>query len=274
MLIRVAHSPDPDDAFMFYALKEKKFPTGRYEFKDILGDIQSLNREAFKGTYEVTAISIHAYPHLAERYALMNVGGSMGLNYGPIVVAREEMNSLKKKKVAIPGKLTSAYLAMKLYQEEFEEVEMRFDYIPQAVAQGEVDAGLLIHEAQMTYGEMGLKKVVDLGEWWYEKHSLPLPLGGNAIKRSLGKEPMQEVTSYLKRSIEYAMEHEEEALEYALSFGMDIDKEKNKKFVHMYVNSYTLDYGSSGREPVRLFLRKGYERGVIHRYVEPEFVGW
>jgi len=272
MLIRVAHSPDPDDAFMFYALKRKKFPTGNYEFQDVLGDIQSLNREAFKGSYEVTAISIHAYPYLAERYALMNIGGSMGYRYGPLVVAKQELSSLEGRKVAIPGKLTSAYLALKLYQQGFEEVEMKFDRIPQAVARGEVDAGLLIHEGQVTYGEMGLKKVVDLGEWWYSETSLPLPLGGNAIKRSLGREPMQEVTSYLKKSIEYAMEHEEEALEYALGFGRDLDREKNRQFVRMYVNDYTLDYGEEGREAVRLLLKKGYQKGIIDTYVEPEFI--
>ncbi len=272
MLIRVAHSPDPDDAFMFYALKMKKFPTPGYDFEDILGDIETLNREALKGTYEVTAISIHAYPYLAGEYALLNTGASMGFKYGPIVVAKEKLESLEGKKIAIPGKLTSAYLALKLYENNFEEVTIKFDRIPDLVVSGDVDAGLIIHEGQVTYKDMGLKKIVDLGEWWYEETSLPLPLGGNVIKRSLGENTLKEVSGYLKRSIEYALENENEALEFALKYGRGLDREKNRKFVRMYVNKYTLDYGEDGREAVRLLLRKGYDAGVIDRYIEPEFI--
>lgn len=272
MLIKVAHSPDPDDAFMFYALKMKKFSTPNYEFEDILGDIETLNREAMKESYEVTAISIHAYPYISDKYALLNTGASMGLKYGPIVIADKKLDSLSGKRIAIPGKLTSAYLALKLYENNFEEVIMKFDEIIEAVSSGKVDCGLIIHEGQVTFEDMGLKKIVDLGEWWYEETSLPLPLGGNVIKRSLGEKVMSEVSGYLKTSIEYAMENEEEALKYAFQFGRGLDSEKNKKFVRMYVNSYTMDYGEDGKTAVKLLLKKGYEAGIIDRYSEPEFI--
>lgn len=272
MLVRVAHSPDPDDAFMFYALKHRKFPTPGYEWEDILGDIESLNRAALQAEYEVTAISIHAYPYLAQSYALLNMGGSLGVGYGPVVVARENFSSLKNLKIAVPGKLTSAYLVLKLYEPEFKPVEVKFDRILEEVASGRVDAGLLIHEGQLTYQKMGLKKVVDLGEWWHEETSLPLPLGGNAIRRDLG-EHIKEIAGYLKKSIEYALKHEEEALNYAMKFGRGLSREENRRFVRMYVNNYTLDYGVDGRRAVTLLLKRGYEAGIIPDYVEPEFVG-
>jgi 1,4-dihydroxy-6-naphthoate synthase len=272
MRVAIAHSPDPDDAFMFYALATGKIQS-EFEFVDVMADIETLNRKAMQGEYEVTAISIHAYPYLAERYALLNCGASMGDNYGPIVVAREKLDSLEGKRIAIPGKLTSAYLALKLYERNFSPVEVPFDRIPEAVAKGEVDAGLLIHEGQLTYPELGLVKVVDLGEWWHSETSLPLPLGGNAIRRDLGDEVIRKVASYLKQSIRYALEHEEEALEYALQFGRGLDREKNRKFVRMYVNEYTLDYGEKGRQAIKLFLKRGYEEGILPKYVEPEFIG-
>ncbi|NOZ58385.1 MAG: ABC transporter substrate-binding protein [Euryarchaeota archaeon] len=271
MKIRVAHSPDPDDAFMFYALVKGKVES-EFEFVDVTMDIETLNRRALEGEYEVTAISIHAYPYLAERYALLSCGASMGDGYGPVVVARERLESLKGRRVAIPGKLTSAYLALKLYEPEFSPVEVTFDLIPQAVARGEVDAGLLIHEGQLTYSELELVKLVDLGEWWREETSLPLPLGGNAIRRDLGEEVMRRVATCLRESILYALEHEEEALKYAMRFARGLDWEKNRRFVRMYVNEYTLDYGERGREAVRLFLKRGFEAGVLPRYVEPEFI--
>ncbi|WP_456474482.1 MqnA/MqnD/SBP family protein [Candidatus Pyrohabitans sp.] len=272
MRIVVAHSPDPDDAFMFYALATRRIES-EFEFVDVMADIETLNRRAMLGEYEVTAISIHAYPYLAERYALLNCGASMGDNYGPVVVARGELESLEGRRIAVPGKLTSAYLALKLYEKNFSPVEVPFDRIPEVVARGDVDAGLLIHEGQLTYTELGLAKVVDLGEWWHRETSLPLPLGGNAIRRDLGEEVMLKVASYLKESIRYAMEHEEEALEYALQFGRGLDMEKNRRFVRMYVNEYTLDYGEDGRRAVRLLLKKGYEKGILKKYVEPEFIG-
>ena len=272
MRVVVAHSPDPDDAFMFYALATGKIK-GEFEFVDVTHDIETLNKKAMQGEYEVTAISIHTYPYVAERYALLSCGASMGDNYGPIVVAREELDSLEGKRIAIPGKLTSAYLALKLYERNFSPVEVPFDLIPETVAKGEVDAGLLIHEGQLTYPELGLVKVVDLGEWWHRETSLPLPLGGNAIRRDLGEEVMRRVASYLRKSIRYALEHEEEALEYALQFGRGLDREKNRRFVRMYVNDYTLDYGEKGKHAIRLFLKRGYEEGILPRYVEPEFVG-
>ena len=272
MIVRVAHSPDPDDAFMFYALVKGRIES-EFEFVNVTQDIETLNRKALEGEYEVTAVSIHAYPYVAERYALLGCGASMGDGYGPVVVAREELDSLKGKKVAVPGKLTSAYLALRLYESGFSVVEVPFDHIPEAVASGRVDAGVLIHEGQLTYSELGLVKLVDLGEWWYRETSLPLPLGGNAIKRDLGEEVMHRVARCLRESIRYALEHEEEALEYAIGFARGLDREKNRRFVRMYVNEYTLDYGERGREAVRLFLRKGYEAGVLPRYVEPEFIG-
>jgi 1,4-dihydroxy-6-naphthoate synthase len=271
MRIRIAHSPDPDDAFMFYALVKGRIES-EFEFVDVTHDIETLNRKALEGVYEVTAVSIHAYPYLAERYALLSCGASMGDGYGPVVVARERLESLKGKRVAIPGKLTSAYLALKLYEPVFSPVEVTFDLIPEAVAGGEVDAGLLIHEGQITYSELGLVKVVDLGEWWHGETSLPLPLGGNVIRRDLGEEVMRRVALYLKQSILYALEHQEEALEYAMGFARGLDREKNRRFVRMYVNEYTLDYGERGREAVRLFLKRGFEAGVLPSYVEPEFI--
>lgn len=267
-----AHSPDPDDAFMFYALANKILDTGDYEFVDKLSDIETLNQEALKGTYEVTAISIHAYPFVAEKYALLTHGASMGFRYGPIVVTREPVESIKGKMIAVPGKLTSAYLELKLYEPDFEEVIMDFDKILEAVKDGKVDAGLIIHEGQLTYKDMGLHKFLDLGEWWYQETGLPIPLGGNAIRKDLGKEDMKKVSSLVKQSIVYAMEHEDKALEYSIKYGRDLNQDQNRKFVRMYVNDYTVDYGDDGRKAIKTLLEKAYEKGLIDRKVEVEFV--
>lgn len=271
--IIVAHSPDSDDAFMFYALAEKKFDTGRLEFEHILGDIETLNQKALEGKYEVSAVSVHAYPYIAEKYALLTCGASMGYNYGPIVVSTRPLESLKKRKIGIPGKLTSAYLALKLYEDSFTPVVMDFDKILDAVNKNEVDAGLLIHEGQLTYKESNLHKIVDLGEWWYRETRLPLPLGANVIRKDLGWETMVEVASYIKKSILYALENEDEALDYALKFGRGLNREDARKFIKMYVNNLTVDCGIEGRKAIQLLLEKGYERGIITKKVEPEFVG-
>jgi 1,4-dihydroxy-6-naphthoate synthase len=258
---------------MFYALAEKKFDTGRLEFEHILGDIETLNQKALEGKYEVSAVSVHAYPYIAEKYALLTCGASMGYNYGPIVVSTRPLESLKKRKIGIPGKLTSAYLALKLYEDSFTPVVMDFDKILDAVNKNEVDAGLLIHEGQLTYKESNLHKIVDLGEWWYRETRLPLPLGANVIRKDLGWETMVEVASYIKKSILYALENEDEALDYALKFGRGLNREDARKFIKMYVNNLTVDCGIEGRKAIQLLLEKGYERGIITKKVEPEFVG-
>ncbi|MEO1496151.1 MAG: MqnA/MqnD/SBP family protein [Planctomycetota bacterium] len=281
-LIRVGHSPDPDDAFMFYALAKDLLPTGDYEFTHELVDIETLNQRAFSGELELTAVSIHAYAFLQDKYLLCNSGASMGDNYGPMVVAKETFSKdeLAKKRIAIPGKLTSATLSLRLYLGgEFEFVLVPFDQIISAVAAGEyegqpVDAGLLIHEGQLTYGEQGLKLIIDLGCWWYdETGGLPLPLGANAIRKDLGEETILEVEKLLTQSIEYGLDHRQPALDYALQYGRDLDNAKADKFVGMYVNDWTRDFGEKGRESVKLFLKRGYEAGVLAELVEPEFVG-
>ncbi len=282
MLIRVGHSPDPDDAFMFYALAKDLIETGKYEFTHELVDIETLNQRAFSGELELTAVSIHAYAHLQDKYLLCNSGASMGDNYGPMVVARQEMNAddLKSKRIAIPGKLTSATLSLRLFlEQDFPHVLVPFDQIIPAVAAGEyqgqsVDAGLLIHEGQLTYGDQDLKLIVDLGVWWYElTGGLPLPLGANAIRKDLGEENLVEVERLLTESINYGLDHRQPALDYALQYGRDLDNQKADKFVGMYVNDWTRDFGEKGREAVSLFLKKGYEAGVLPALVTPEFVG-
>ncbi len=269
--IMVAHSPDSDDAFMFYALAEKKVPTGEFEFDHVLGDIETLNQAAMEGRYEVSAISIHAYPYVADKYALLRSGASMGYRYGPIVVSKRSSDNIRGKRVAVPGKLTSAYLELRLFEEDFTPVMMKFDEILDAVEKGVVDAGLIIHEGQLTYKDRGLHKVVDLGEWWYEKTGLPLPLGGNVIRKDLGREKMVEVSKYVKESIVYALEHEDEALDYAMRFGGELPREDVRKFVKMYVNEYTVDYGDDGMKAIRLLLDMAYEKGMLKERVEVEF---
>jgi 1,4-dihydroxy-6-naphthoate synthase len=274
--ISVAHSPDSDDAFMFYALATHKLETGHLEFEHVLKDIQTLNEEASKGTYDVTAISFHAYAYVADKYALLPHGASIGDNYGPIVVANEDLDpsDLSSVKIAVPGTLTSAFLALSIYQPNFQYEVVPFDQIIDAVAEKRCDAGLLIHEGQLFYQNLGLHKVLDLGEWWHEHtDGLPLPMGGNAIKRELGPETIGQVSALLKESIQYSLDNREDALQYAMQFARDMDPALADRFVAMWVNDLTLDYGDRGREAVRRLLTEGHERGIIPHAVDIEFVG-
>lgn len=277
MKIIVAHSPDSDDAFMHYALAEHKIDTGDLEFDHVLQDIQTLNEHAQKGTYEVTAISTHAFAYVSDKYALLPHGASMGENYGPMIVAREPFShsDVKNKVVGVPGLMTSAYLALKLWAPDIQTRVLPFDEILPAVERGDLDAGLLIHEGQLTYSDAGLHEIVNLGVWWHEETGgLPLPLGSNAIRRDLGPEVMQRVSHILRQSIAYALEHREAALDYALQFarGMETRRHLTDQFVGMYVNDRTLDYGSDGRRSVRLFLQRGVERGLIPHPVQVDFI--
>ena len=280
-LIRVGHSPDPDDAFMFHALANDLVDTGSYNFTHELVDIETLNQRAFTGELELTAISIHAYAFLHDKYALCSCGASMGEGYGPMVVSREacSVDDLKTKKIAVPGKLTSAYLGLRMCLEhDFEYVLVPFDEIIPAVQAGEykgetIDAGLIIHEGQLTYAESDLKLVLDLGVWWKDlTGGLPLPLGANAIRKDLGKKTIDEVQQLLHASIKYGLDNREEALAYALQYGRDLDQQKADKFVGMYVNDLTLDFGPAGREAVTLFLKMGHEQGILPELIVPEFV--
>lgn len=273
--IRVAHSPDSDDAFMFYALSQEKVDTGNLRFEHELSDIESLNRRALTGELEVSAVSIHAYAYISDRYALLSSGSSMGDKYGPRLVAKEAMGreDLKEKTVAVPGEWTTAYLALKLYEPEAEHVVVPFDEIMSFVARGEADVGLLIHEGQLTHEGEGFHLIEDLGEWWYGETGLPLPLGGNVVRRDLGEETIDEVARLIKASIQYALDHREEALAYALGYARDLPPELADRFVSMYVNEWTVDYGETGRKAVRTLLSRGYEAGIIPHNVEVEFVG-
>lgn len=277
VLIRVGHSPDPDDAFMFHALANDTIDTGRYRFVHELQDIETLNRRAFQGELELTAVSIHAFAFLDDRYALCACGASMGDGYGPMVVAREScgVEDLRGKRIAIPGTLTSAFLTLKLLLgDSFEYGVEPFDEILNLVADGRYDAGLIIHEGQLTYGDQGLKLILDLGRWWAEQtDGLPLPLGGNAIRRDLGESTMRDVTALLKQSIQYGLDHREAALQHAMQYGRNLDHARTDRFVGMYVNDWTLDFGERGREAVRLLLQRGHKAGVISRLVVPEFIG-
>lgn len=274
--IRVGHSPDPDDAFMFYALAKDKIDTGRYRFSHEMADIESLNRRAESGELEVSAISLHSYPYVKDRYALLACGCSMGDGYGPMVIARQPMtpDDLRDKTIAIPGERTTAFLALKLCigDRPFRHRVVMFDQIPAAVKNGEVDAGLIIHEAQLTYKKAGLSLVVDLANWWREKTDLPLPLGGNVVRRDLGEKAMHEVAALLKASIQYSLDHRAEAVEYALEFGRDLDRDLTDRFVGMYVNEWTLDYGERGREAVRRLLAEGHAAGIVPDAGRIEFV--
>src|SRR6266436_9274261 len=272
--ISVAHSPDSDDAFMFYALATHKLETGALEFEHVLKDIQTLNEEASKGTYDVTAISFHAYAYVAEKYALLPHGASIGDNYGPIVVSTKPLNADKigELKIAVPGKLTSAFLALRIFNSEFEYKVVAFDKIIDAVLNGSCDAGLLIHEGQLFYESMGLHKVIDLGEWWHQKTNLPLPMGGNAIRRDLGPELTRDVSRLLRGSIQYSLDHRDDALDYAMQFARDMEPGMADRFVAMWVNDLTLDYTERGREAVRRLLKEGHERGIIPHKVEVDFV--
>ena len=271
--ITVAHSPDSDDAFMFYGLASGNVDTGGIAVEQVLSDIETLNRHAFEGRYEVTAVSFHAYAHLADRYALLPHGASMGDRYGPIVVSRADgPGAVKGRRVAIPGTLTTAYLTLRIYEPEFEYVVVPFDRIQQAVLEGKAEAGLLIHEGQLTYADEGLRKIVDLGEWWAERTGgLPLPLGGNVIRRDLGPEMIAKVSRLLHDSIAYALSHRAEAVEYALQFGRGLDRERTDRFVGMYVNELTLSYGTRGRQGLERLMSEAFEKGLIPRRVSVEF---
>jgi 1,4-dihydroxy-6-naphthoate synthase len=272
--VTVAHSPDSDDAFMFYGLATGKLATDGLKFEHTLKDIQSLNEDARNGVYDVTAISFHAYAYVVDKYVLLPHGASIGDNYGPIVVSREprEPDEIGSMKIAVPGEMTSAYLALRIFNSDFQHVVVPFDEIITAVEKGIVDAGLLIHEGQLYYKEIGLDKVLDLGEWWHEKTGLPLPMGGNAIKRDLGKDLMREVSNHLLRSIQYSMENREDALAYAMQFARDMQPEMADRFVAMWVNDLTLDYGERGREAVKRLLAEGHKAGIIPHKVKVEFV--
>ena len=292
MLLKLGHSPDPDDAFMFYGLAKDKLPTGRYRFEHVLQDIQTLNQRAMKGDLEITAISIHAYPYVADKYALTSCGASMGDQYGPMIVARQPMalSDLRGKTIAIPGKLTTAFLTLQLCLGKGQEKGSRnpsaasqlnpaffyevvhFDQIPAYVRDGKADAGLLIHEGQLTFETMGLHLLIDLGMWWHEKTGLPLPLGGNCIRKDLGRETMQEVTDILKESIQFSLDHRAEAVEYALQYGRDLDRELADRFVGMYVNHWTLDYGDRGRAAIDRILAEGAAAGLVPKVSGIEYV--
>lgn len=274
--ISIAHSPDSDDAFMFYGLATNKIRVPGFKFTHKLQDIETLNHLAInEAFYDVTAISFHAYPFMQEKYTLMACGGSVGDGYGPMIVASRKfsLDEIRKVKIAVPGTLTTAFLALKLFDPNIETVTVPFDKIIPAVLAGEFDAGLIIHEGQLTYAIEGLQKVLDLGQWWREETGLPLPLGGNAIRRSLGNDVMLTTTNALRDSIQHALDHRDEALEYAMQFARDLDTNLANRFVGMYVNERTLDYGEDGRLAIRKLLELGYERGVIPVKTEVEFVG-
>lgn len=272
--ISVAHSPDSDDAFMFYGLATNKIRVPGLKFNHTLMDIETLNRKAMEGFYDVTAISFHAYPYIQDKYALMTCGGSVGEQYGPMVVAQRTfgLEDLKRMKVAVPGTLTTAYLALKLFAPKIETVVVPFDQIIPEVLAGKYEAGLIIHEGQLTYESSGLNKILDLGRWWHDLTGLPLPLGGNAIRRELGPELIASITKALRDSIQYALDHREEALAYAMQFARDLDHRMADRFVGMYVNERTLEYGSDGKEAVERLLGMGFRAGIISREPNVEFV--
>ncbi len=273
--LTLAHSPDPDDAFMFYALATERINADGLRFQHVLADIETLNQKALRSTYDVTAISFHAYAYLRDRYRLLRCGASFGDGYGPLLVARAPLAAadLGKKRVAVPGTLTSAYLLLKLFAPEVETTTMQFDRIPAAVAAGEAEAGLLIHEGQLTYAGAGLRKVVDLGEWWKQQTGLPVPLGGNAIRRDLEPELVGRIAAVLERSIRYALDHRPEALAHALQYGRGLSPELGDKFVGMYVNRWTLDCGPDGRRSIQLLLDRAHQAQLIPEPAKIEIVG-
>jgi 1,4-dihydroxy-6-naphthoate synthase len=272
--IRLGHSPDPDDAFMHFALAREAVDLRGFRFEHVLRDIQTLNDWARQGLLEVTAISVHAYPYVKEHYLLLPHGASMGVGYGPIVVTRDApgRDELRRRTIAVPGTLTTAYLALRLALGEVHHTVLRFDEILRAVAGGAAEAGLLIHEGQLTYAEHGLQCALDLGVWWRDETGLPLPLGANAVRRDLGPEPIHRIVEVLRESIEYALSHREEALAYAAGFGRGLSDDLNDRFVGMYVNELTRDYGASGRAAVSELLRRGEEAGVFAELVSPAAV--
>jgi 1,4-dihydroxy-6-naphthoate synthase len=275
MEIKLAHSPDSDDAFMFYALATNRVKAAGLKFTHVLADIETLNQAADQETYDVTAISFAAYPYLSDKYALLDTGASFGEGYGPMVVAARPMKrkELTGSRIAVPGLRTSAYLALRLYEPRFEAVPTQFDQILDAVRDGTVRAGLIIHEGQLLYSQLGLHRVVDLGRWWQETTKLPLPLGGNAVRRALGPEMAQRISQAIRESVSYALEHREEALNYAMQFARDMDTDLADKFVGMYVNRWTLGYGERGRTAVQELLDRGFQAGVLPGPTQAEFVG-
>ena len=275
MRIHVAHSPDSDDAFMFYALADGRIDTEGLEYVHELQDIESLNQRAMRGELEVTAVSIHAYAYLSDRYALLPHGASMGDRYGPRLVTRGPLGraDVAGKRIAIPGPLTSAYLALRLYEPNFQPVPTPFDEIEDRVVAGDVDLGLLIHEGQLTFAERGLHLVVDLGEWWFQETGLPLPLGGNVVRKDLGSELIEKISRHLRASIAYGLDHRTKALDHAMQYARGLDRGKADTFVGMYVNDWTLDYGDRGRAAVREFLDRGAKAGIITKRVDVQFVG-
>jgi 1,4-dihydroxy-6-naphthoate synthase len=271
--ITLGHSPDPDDAFMFYALAADKIATHGITFNHVIQDIETLNRRAMNAELDVTAVSIHAYAYVLDQYALLTSGASMGDDYGPLVISREPMSvdQLRSAKIAVPGMMTTAYLTLRLCLGEVKTVVVPFDQIMDSVERGDVDAGLLIHEGQLTYGARGFQKVIDLGEWWMSETGLPLPLGGNAIKKSLGPELIALVSKLLRQSIEFGLENREVAVRHSMKYGRGMAESLTDKFVGMYVNNYTIDYGEKGREAVKLLLERAHEAGIIPRPVRLEF---
>lgn len=273
--ISIAHSPDSDDAFMFYGLATSKVRVPGFKFTHTLTDIETLNHKAInEAFYDVTAVSFHAYPYMQENYALMACGGSVGEGYGPMIVATRKfsLDEARKLRIAIPGTLTTAYLTLRLFAPEIETATVPFDQIIPDVLAGKYDAGLIIHEGQLTYAAQGLSKILDLGQWWREQTGLPLPLGGNAIRRSLGTETMHTVTQALRESIQHGLDHRDEALAYAMQFARDLDTRLANRFVSMYVNDRTLSYGEDGREAIRKLLEMGHERGIIPHPVKIDFI--
>jgi len=272
--IKVAHSPDSDDAFMFYGMATNKVRVPGVKFTHTLCDIETLNRKALNGSYDITAVSFHAYPYIQEHYALMPSGGSVGEGYGPMIVASRSMSpaDVRKVKIAVPGTMTTAYLALKLFAPEAITEVVPFDEIIPRVLDGKFEAGLIIHEGQLTYGKAGLHRIVDMGKWWRDLTRMPLPLGGNAIKRDLGPTLTASCCNALRDSIQYALDHREEALQYAMQFARDLDVQQADKFVGMYVNERTLDYGPEGREAVRRLLEMGHHAGIISQETRLEFV--
>ena len=271
--ITVAHSPDSDDAFMFYGLATNKLDTGNLSFTHVLKDIQTLNEEAFRGTYDVTAVSFHAYAYISDTYLLLPHGASIGDNYGPVLVSREpaKATDISKLKIAVPGMLTSAFLALRIFNADFQYEVVPFDKIIEAVQSGQCDAGLLIHEGQLFYESIGLHKILDLGEWWHEWTGLPLPMGGNVIRRELGPEIIHQVSDCLKESIRYSLANREDALAYAMQFARDMDTTLADRFVAMWVNDLTLDYTDRGRAAVQRILAEGFARGIIPKLPTVEF---
>jgi len=274
MRISLAHSPDSDDAFMFYGLASGHVPSDGFEVSHVLKDIETLNQEARAGVHEVTAISFHAYPYVADRYAVMPCGGSIGDGYGPLLVARQDLapEEIAKRKVAVPGTLTSAYLALRLFAPGVESYVVPFDRILEEVQQGRADVGLIIHEGQLTYGGHGLRKVLDLGAWWKQETGLPLPLGANAVRRDLGRDAMERLTRLVRETVRYSLAHRQDALAYAMGFARGMQTGIADRFVGMWVNELTLDCGERGRKAAQLFLDRGHEAGVIPRRVVLDFV--